>query len=311
MSIDSQTRAFLAATSLALPVPAESVTVDAVRAAGEPYGELAMPSAPMDRVIDVLAADVDDGTGARVRLYYPSADRPLPVVVWLHGGAWVRLSVDVLDGHLRSYAQLTGCVIAAVGFTPAPEQQFPAQIEHIHAAATWLRVHSGELGLDPDAIAIAGESSGGNFAAAVTLLDRERRTVQFAFQALLVPMLDVDFDSTAWDELGSGYAMSRGQFEWALQQYAPGVAREDPLLSPVHADSFEGLPPAHIVVGECDPLRGDGEAYAALLRRDGVPTVLDVRAGMIHQAHLVPGVLDTGRAMVVDTAAAIRRALKP
>jgi acetyl esterase len=145
----------------------------------------------------------------------------------------------------------------------------------------------------------------------VTLLDRERRTVCCALQVLLVPLLDAHFTSATWEEFGQGYAMSRGQFEWALAQYAPGVDRTDPLLSPVHVASPAGLPPAHLVVAEYDPLRADGETYAVRLRRAGVQAVLDVRAGMIHQAHLAPAALDTGLAMITDTAAAIRDALLP
>jgi acetyl esterase len=306
----SQTRAFLAGTSLAPVVPPECVTVELVRAAGEQYAHLALPREEMHSVVDVTVP-ATGGAGTRVRIYRPSAVKPLPVVVWLHGGAWVRLSVETLDNHLRAYARSTGCAIAAVSFTLAPEARFPAQIEEIHAVATWLKRHAADHGLDPRAIAIAGESSGANLAAAVTLLDRERQTVHFALQVLLVPLLDAQFTSVTWDDFGEDYAMSRGQFEWALAHYAPGVDRTDPLLSPVYAKSLAGLPPAHLVVGEYDPLRADGETYAARLRRDGVPAVLDMRAGMIHQAHIAPAALDTGHAMVADTAAAIRDALLP
>ncbi|MFD2415687.1 alpha/beta hydrolase [Amycolatopsis pigmentata] len=310
MALDSQTRAFLAGTSLSPAVPPECVTVELVRAAGEQYAGLALPREEMHSVIDVTVPDTG-GAGTEVRIYRPNAAKPLPVVVWLHGGAWVRLSVETLDNHVRAYASRTGCAIAAVSFTRAPESRFPAQIEEIHAVATWLKHHATEHGLDANAIAIAGESSGANLAAAVTLLDRERQSVHFVLQVLLAPLLDARFASVTWDEFGQGYAMGRGQFEWALAHYAPGVDRTEPLLSPVHAESLAGLPPAHVVVGEYDPLRADGETYAARLRRDGVPAVLDVRAGMIHQAHIAPAPLDTGRAMVIDTAAAIREALLP
>lgn len=306
--LDAQTRAFLDIAHGRLNAPGD-IKLDEYRREVEPFQEFGFEREEVSSVADLEVPSATRSSPQRVRLYRPRADGLSPVVLWVHGGSWVRLTLEFLDNYYRFLANRSGCAIAAVDYWLAPEARFPEQLEDIHAAAAWLKVNAAALGLDATRIGIAGESAGANMAAAVTLLDRDRGSVLFAHQALLVPLLDATFSTPSWRELGTGYALTRGPLEWALEQYAPGVERSEPLLSPVHASTLKGLPPALIVTGEFDPLRDDGEAYADRLRADGVAVRYECRRGLIHQAILAPKLMDTGRHMVEFTAAALKDAL--
>lgn len=309
MPLDEETKAFLEKSrGKGGPAPGEMPLED-FRAAVEPFRELGFEREEVARVDDVRAPR-EGGEEVAIRLYRPSGDRPLPVLVWAHGGSWVRVTVDLLDNHFRVMANRSGCAIAAVDYRLSPESRFPTAIEEVYAAARWLRQEAKVLGLDPARIGIGGESSGGNLAAAAALVDRDRRLVGFAFQALIVPVLDAKFDSPSWDELGSDYLLTRGQLEWALEQYAPGVARDDRLLSPSRAGTLAGLPPTLVVTGEYDPLKDEGAAYARALADAGVAVEHIEVPGMIHHAVMAPKALPAGREMLVDTALRIGEALR-
>jgi acetyl esterase len=252
-----------------------------------------------------LACTGPGGIKVVMRLYRPATDATLPLVVWAHGGQWLRNTVDLMDTFFRYIARRSGCAVLAVDHDHAPERRFPTQIEQIHAAALWAQDNSGDLGCDTDKLVIAGDSSGGNLAAATALVARERRQVHFRHQLLLVPLLDTAFDSSSWRTLGKGYLLSQEQPHWAVQQYAPGVDHHDPLLSPFRAESVAALPPTTIVVG--DPLREDGLAYASRLEAEGVPTtVVDIES-LLHHAMVIPKALPQGRVAVDAAADALAR----
>ena len=156
---------------------------------------------------------------------------------------------------------------------------------------------------------MAGESSGGNLAAAAVLLDQTRNEVGFDHQALLAPVLDVRMDTPSWRALGQDYGLTHEQLEWAVEQYAPGADRTEPLLSPVCAPNLAGLPPTLIVTGELDPLGDEGACYADLLRAPNVETDHIRVAGLIHHAIMAPARIDLGRRVVERTARAIGEAL--
>jgi acetyl esterase/lipase len=160
-------------------------------------------------------------------------------------------------------------------------------------------------------VAVGGESSGGNLAAAVTVRARDRGEAPVDHQVLLVPVLDALFETASWQELGRDYLLTRDQLEWAVRQYAPTADLRDPLISPLRAPTLAGLPPATIVVGEFDPLRDEGLAYADRLRAAGVDVhTVDVD-GLIHHAILAPKALPRGRVAVIATADALAAALLP
>lgn len=311
MPLDRETEEFIEkASSSPGPAPGEMPLED-FRAAVEPFRELGFEYEEVARV-DELAIPREDGEDVPIRLYRPDVPRPMPVAVWAHGGSWVRVTVDLMDSYFRMIANRSGCAIAAVDYHLSPESQFPDAIEEVYQAARWVKREASQLGLDPARIAIAGESSGGNIAAAAALLDRRRRLVGFAFQALVVPVLDLGFETESWRRLGTDYLLTKQQLDWAAEQYAPGADRADPLLSPVRASAAEldGLPPTHIVTGEYDPLKDEGAAYAARLREAGVEVELIEVPGLIHHAVMAPKLLEKGRTMAIEMAAALGAGLR-
>jgi len=219
------------------------------------------------------------------------------------------VTVDLLDHHFRVYANRSRCAIVAVDYSVSPEAHFPTALEEVYAAGRWAREHADERGWDPYRIGIAGESSGGNIAAATALLDRDRGEVGFAHQTLIVPVLDARFDTPSWKRLRTAYLLTVAQLDWAVEQYAPGVARDEPLLSPVCASDLAGLPSALIVTGGYDPLCDEGSRYAETLDAAGVAVDHVHYDGLIHHAIMVPGRIDLGARMVQETATALGRAL--
>jgi acetyl esterase/lipase len=310
VTLDAQTQAFLdKARANAGPPPGEVPLAD-FRAAVDAFRALGFDREEVTSVRDIGIPRAD-GPDVEIRLYIPAdaGDRPLPLIVWAHGGSWVRVTVDLLDGHFRVYANRSGCAVAAVDYRLAPETRFPGALEDVYTAASWLRLNAESLGLDPSLIAIAGESSGGNVAAAVTQLDRERGEVEFIYQALLVPVLDARFATPSWAALGSDYLLTRAQLEWAIEQYAPDVAKTDALLSPLCASDLAGLPPALVVTGEFDPLRDEGAAYAEALESAGIAVEHVHYEGLIHHAVMVPRIIDLGRRVLEESATRIGSAL--
>jgi acetyl esterase len=310
MTLDEQTRAFLDAASAKPGPPPGETPLEDFRAAVEAFRALGFEKEDVARAEGISVPGSDIGGDVRVRLYVPEATTPPPILVWAHGGSWVRVTVDLLENHFRVYANRSGCAVAAVDYRLSPESRYPSAIEEIYAVAQWLKDAGDQLGLDSTKIGIAGESSGGNLAAAAALLDRDRGAVRFSHQALIVPVLDATFASHSWEALGSGFLLTRAQLEWALTQYAPGVDRTEPLLSPLHAPDLRGLPPTLIITGEYDPLRDEGERYAQRLRHAGIPVAYTMSPGLIHHALMVPRTIDRGRWMLEETAAAIGSALR-
>jgi acetyl esterase len=223
-----------------------------------------------------------DGQKMALRIYVPEGEGPFPVLVWIHGGSFVRGTLDMFDAGRRAFTQASGCIVVAVDQRLSPEARFPKPLEDAHAALLWTVGNAARLGGDPARIGVAGESSGTNIAAALTLKVRDAKTPQLAFQVLLMPLVDAHCDTKSMHELADGYVLTRRQLIWAYQQYAPNADLDDPLISPLLAKDLSGLPPAVIVTIEFDPVRDEGEAYARRLEEAGVPVRKARIAGMVH-----------------------------
>lgn len=297
MPLDDATKAFLGQMSKQPTSPPGQVPLDQFRAAVTALAPLGFDTEDVAEVRD-FSVPGPYGEPVSVRLYRPQTDEPPPLVVAVHGGSWVRVTVDLMDGYYRCLSNRSGCVIAAVDYTLSPEARFPLALEESYAVAQWAQGVRGELGCRTDRLGIMGESSGGNMAAALALMARDRGDVNFTSQVLLLPVLDVHFDTDSWAELGRDYLLPKDQLEWAVQQYAPGEDRDNPLLSPLCAPDLSGLPPALIVTGEFDPLRDEGESYARRLRDAGVEVDAWRVDGLIHHALMVPKVLPIGVSMM-------------
>lgn len=240
---------------------------------------------PVAAVDNTVIATEQGPLGIRVYTPLGAAAGPLPVTVFFHGGGFVLGSLDTHDGLCRSLANGSGALVVSVDYPLAPEHPYPAAPEACFAATCWVAEHAAEFGGDPSRIAVAGDSAGGNLAAVVTHLARERGGPELAFQLLIYP--DLDFRRTNWSirELAGLHGnVTREAQDWFMDHYLPeGADKLDPLVSPLLAPDLAGLPPALVITAEFDALRDEGEAYAARLADAGVPVEATRYPGMIHE----------------------------
>jgi acetyl esterase len=245
-----------------------------------------------------------------VRIYAPSEARRLPALVYFHGGGFVIGSLDTHDGTCRSLANAIGCTLVSVDYRLAPEHKFPAGPEDCYAATRWVVEKGAEIGVDGSRVAVGGDSAGGNLAAVVALMARDRRGPALRHQLLIYPVANHDFATASYEENKQGYLLSREMMRWFWNHYL--VESQDganPYASPLRAPSLAGLPPAHVITAEYDPLRDEGEALAARLQREGVPTTHVRYAGMIHGFFSMTAMLDVAKRAVAEAATAVRAKL--
>ncbi|MGV9709062.1 alpha/beta hydrolase [Gordonia sp. NPDC003424] len=261
--------------------------------------------APLTRLPDMAAVEdvVIDGPGGdlALRIYIPHhADEALPAVVFAHGGGFVFCDLDSHDEFCRSMADAVGAIVASVDYRLAPEHRAPDALEDMYAALCWTAENIGARGGDPQRIVVAGDSAGGNLAAAVSLAARDRGGPPIAAQVLLYPVIDDDFDTESYQRYGVGYYNTTKAMRWYWDQYAPEPAdRQSELVVPTRADSLAGLPKAVVATAELDPPCSSGESYAARLVEDGVPVITHRFDGLFHgfltfpQLSLTPAARET------------------
>jgi len=227
------------------------------------------------------------GPGGKLgmRSYTPVAagGEPLPVLVYFHGGGFVIGDLDTHDSLCRSLANESGARVISVEYRLAPENRFPAAVDDCFAAVKWLEENATELGIDPNRIAVGGDSAGGNLAAVVCLLARENKnSPSIAFQLLFYPSIKLTRQFVQ-RPFGSGYRLVDRAIQWFYCQYIPEDADDsDPRLSPIEAKDLSGLPPAYILTAGYDPLRDEGIAYAEKLKQAGVTVTHVDYPTMIH-----------------------------
>ena len=245
-----------------------------------------------------------------VRIYRPSGQTPLPVVVYLHGGGWVVGDLDTHDATTSALAARSGCVVVAVDYRLAPEFPFPAGLEDCYDALAFVATHSEELDVDSTRVAVAGDSAGGNLAAALCLLARDRGGPPIAFQLLVYPATDHFGDWPSYAEVGDGrHGLSLELMHWFSHHYLPDpAAAADWRASPIRAADFAGLPPALVLTAEYDPLRDEGEAYAARLAAAGVVTAVHRYPAAVH-GFFALGDTAVRQAGIDEAAAALRASL--
>jgi acetyl esterase len=230
-----------------------------------------------------------------------------PLIVYLHGGGWTIGDLDTCDGVCRFLAASTPAAVLSVGYRLAPEHPFPAAVEDALAAFRWAAVDNSRLGADPDRIAVAGDSAGGNLAAAVSLLARDEDGPRPTMQALIYPVTDAVGGQQSRDAFADGFLLTRADMDWFERHYLPpAVDRTDPRVSMLRAADLSGLPPAYVTTAGFDPLRDEGEAYAERLREAGVPVTLRRHPGLIHGFANMTAISPTARAAMLEVAAAIR-----
>ena len=281
--------------------PAAAAVVDAMKANGfTGFAKLGVERAR--QLVDAMSApgrgpevfSVEDllaDDDVPVRVYRPSGAPGLPVVVYLHGGGFVLGSLDSHDQLCRSLAVGVGAAVVAVGYRLAPEHPFPAAIDDAWSATRWVFERGGDLGVDVTRVAVAGDSAGGNLAAVIAQLACDA-ALALRSQVLIYPVIDRQLDRPSMVDNAEGYVLERADMEWFWQQYDPqGRAASDPTAVPLARGDLSGLAPALVITAEHDPLRDEGEEYAARLKDAGVATNVLRFDEVFHGFIQMPGLL--------------------
>jgi acetyl esterase len=313
-----------------MPLDPEAATymeliADVFPAIGEPGVDAAaarafMKAQPALPITEEIGSSVDrtipgpDGE-IPVRIYVPVGDivTPAPGVVYFHGGGWTICDLDSHDGSCRKLANEVRAIVVSVDYRLAPEHKHPAGVEDAYAATKWVADNADELGIDPNRLAIAGDSAGGHITAVVAQMARDRGGPPLAFQLMIYPVIDntaMRNDHPSKTENAEGFFLTTDHMNWYREQL---LAHEDhgehPLASP-HLAELEGLPPACVITAEMDPLRDEGEVYAALLEEAGVPVTMYRAPGMFHGFFGMHLVLEGARKAQDVAFPAMREALR-
>jgi acetyl esterase len=245
-----------------------------------------------------------------LRIYTPrEAGSPRPVLVWLHGGGHVVGSLDSYDALCRSLALQADCIVVSVDYRLAPEHKFPAGVDDSFAALRWVGNNASTIGGDPRRIAVGGDSAGGNLAAVCAILARDHRFPDLVFQLLVYPRTAPDEELPSHHTFAEGYLLTRRTILWFHDHYrARDADRHDFRYAPLLCPNLSQLPPALVIVGECDPLRDDGVAYAHALQRAGNRVALSQYDGMVHPFFSMGGAIDRARTAHREATMALRDA---
>lgn len=264
------------------------------------------------------AADTADATcpgpagPIPLRLYAPPGSGPasLPALIYFHGGGFVAGSLTTHDALCRILADSIGCRVVAVGYRLGPEHRHPAAIEDGAAALSWAAANAAALGIDAGRLGIAGDSAGGGLTAVIAGRVRDDGGPPLALQLLLCPLLDLVGATPSRQEFAEGYFLDAAIIARDIGDYCPSEDPRNPLLSPLRAARFDGLPPTFIYTAEFDPLRDEGADYAAALAAAGVSVRHVCRAGMIHHFYGLGAVVPAARTALAEICDEVRAALE-
>ena len=265
-----------------------------------------VPSAVhVERVVDRTIPGPDGEIP--VRIYAPSSDTPLPVLVWYHGGGWVIGNLESHDGLCRDLVDAAGCMVVSVDYRLAPEHTFPAAVDDAGAAVRWVWEHAAEIGADPTRVAVGGDSAGGQLAAVAAISARDVAAPPIVFQLLVYPAIEHEFSRPSMVENAEGYMLTTEMMRWFYGHYLNDPSEgDDPRVSPIRAASLADLPPAFVITAEFDPLRDQGIAYAEALSAAGVAVTSTTYDGVFHGFFNMAAFIDQAKTAVADAVVALR-----
>ncbi|GAA3042796.1 alpha/beta hydrolase [Streptosporangium longisporum] len=304
MPLHPQAEAYLNAFRTDLGVPLSTLTPETIAQLRtmDAFAEQRGPIVPLARVRDDVAA------GVPVRVYRPEeGDRPLPALVYLHGGGWVFGSVDRNDALGRDLAARTGAVVVSADYRLAPDHPFPAAADDAWSVVRDVFERPDAYGADPARVAVCGDSAGGNLAAVAAWQARDAG-LRLVHQVLVYPIADVAMDTPSYRDHATGFGLGADEMAWFISCYAGDPA--DPRLAPVRLADKSGLAPATVITAECDPLRDEGETYAARLAEAGVPVETRRYEGAIHGFFGLPGFFDQAAEAREYAAARLKEAFR-
>ncbi len=250
-----------------------------------------------------------DGYQIPIRIYTPTGKGPFPLLVYFHGGGWVLGDIESHDGTSRELANKAGCIVVSVDYRLAPEHKFPAAPEDCYSATKWVALNAAAFGGDPARIAVGGDSAGGNLAAAVAQMAADRGAPGLVHQLLIYPVTNYSFDTPSYRDNGEGYLLTRDSMQWFWKHYlASDEDGKNPYASPMQARELRRVAPAFVITAEFDPLRDEGEAYAARLKDAGVPVELKRYNGAIHGFFNFGHIMDQGKEVMADAVTRLKAA---
>jgi acetyl esterase len=301
--------------------PQAKQVLEQIAALGLPPNHLVSPSQARinmksrPRAAGPRVANVEDrlipgpGVDIPVRIYTPMGSGPFPVLVWFHGGGWVVGDLETADPTARYLCVGATCVVISVDYRLAPETKFPGAADDSYAATVWAAQHASHVNGDPGNLAVGGDSAGGNLAAAVALMARDRGGPSLTFQLLVYPVTCRDFDRSSYRENAEGFGLTLDAMRWYWDHYLQHPAdASNPYAAPLAAENLQGVPPALVITAECDPLRDEGEAFAKRLQAAGIPTTYRLYDGMVHGFFGMNAVLDKGKQAMAEACAALQQA---
>ncbi len=309
MPLDPQVARFLQAAAQATSEPVLSLAQQrrhSERAALAQAGEPEAVASVEDRLIPGPAGELP------IRIYTPldGEQELLPALVYFHSGGWVFGSIEGHDPVCRALANHARCLVVSVGYRLAPEHPFPAAPEDCYAATRWVAEHAHEINVDSTHIAVGGDSSGGNLAAAVSLMARDRQGPTLCYQVIIYGETDYyEPGSASYTTYVEGYGLTRADMIWFWDQYLTRPEdRVHPYAAPLRATDLSDLPPALIITAEYDPVRDETEHYARRLQQAGVPVQLSRYAGMIHGFFRTFALFEQSKQALEEVATALRLA---
>jgi acetyl esterase/lipase len=264
---------------------------------------------PVDSVLPLTIPSPAGDIEARVYRPQGADGTALPVLVYFHGGGWVIADLDVYDASCRGLANRAGCLVVSVEYRQAPEHPFPAAHDDALVATRWVMAHAGDLGGEPRLVAVAGESAGGNLAAATCLALKQAGEALPVFQLLIYPVASGAMDTPSYQEAQDAKPLYSGLMHWFFAQSVTDPAQlSDPRISLVEAsvEDLTGLPPALVITAERDPLRDEGEQLAKALLAAGVPVAATRYPGVMHEFFGAAAVMDKAAKAQEEAASALR-----
>ena len=295
MPLTHQAEQFLAAIAESDRPPWDALTPPQAREAFEALADLAGPIEELSRVEDRTI-----GGAIPIRIYCDRVDQvPPPAVMYFHGGGWVLGSIHSHDAVCRRIAKESGCCVISVDYRLAPEHPYPIPLDDCYGATRHVVDHASDFGIDPNRIALVGDSAGGNLAAAVSLKARDEGSLDIRLQILIYPVIERDFETPSYQQCAEGHGLSLADMRWFWNHYV-GDRIPDHYAAPARATSHAGIAPAHVITAEYDVLRDEGEQYARQLAAAGIAVTSKRYDGNLHGFVQLAGAFDDGLAATRD-----------